>query len=1025
MKRIRIGLSFAAAIALTALPRIAAASGDGTQYALLVGCSRYEKAEFKELPYTGNDVEQFRQALLATGFTRDHIWLMHDDCKNVHDRPTKKYILETLALVLDGMRPEDTLVVAISGHGVQFKGDPISYFVPLDGRVADKNSLLPLSGKDGMYERLKACKAKKKLLIVNACRNDPAVNVAFAGSKAELIDEDRDEVPEGMAAIYSCKAGQQSYYDPDRKLALFFDHVIRAWKGEYTKDGPVTLDVFFRQVTDKTKSDAINTFRRGQVPVVQREYRGEWVIAAVPEGPLAREMKFVRLPKGTAILGGGYGNPPSRQVPIDYEVEIAAYTVTQGQWEKVMGNNPSHFSRKGAGKDAVAKTSDADLRRFPVENVSWDDVQKFIAKLNALENGTGWTYRLPKEAEWEYACRGAARTKEECSFDFYFDKPTSDLSSKQANFGGNNPYGKAAQGPNLGRPTMVGQYRPNRLGLYDMHGNVWQWCENRLDPKRSARELRGASWANIGGNCSAANRHAAPPTMRYDGFGLRLARVPTGSEDGFVVREMQFVRLPKGTAWLGGGSGNPPNKQVPIDYDVEIAAYTVTQGQWEALMGNHPSHFSRKGSGKDAVAKISDADLDRLPVECVSWDDVQHFLAKLNELEKGNGWTYRLPREAEWEYACRGAAKTKEECSFDFYLARPTNDLSSNEANLQGDGPAGKAAKGKTLGRTTMVGQYPPNRLGLFDMHGNVWQWCEERWDTKSSKRVVKGGAWNEHARFCSAANRGFPTPTEREYAFGVRLARVPAGSEDDLLVREMKFVRLPRGTAWLGASYGNPPNKQVPINYDVEIAAYTVTQGQWESLMGNNPSHFSRNGAAKNAVAKVSDADLQRFPVENVSWDDVQRFLTKLNEHEKSRGWTYRLPKEAEWEYACRGAPKTKEESNFNFYFAKPTNDLSSHEANFNGEHPHGKAAKGPNLGRPSMVGQYAPNALGLYDMHGNIWQLCEDYAGGKASDHAPRGASWWNVGGNCAAANRWRNEPSHRDDKMGFRLVRVPHGK
>src|SRR5208283_843249 len=118
-----------------------------------------------------------------------------------------------------------------------------------------------------------------------------------------------------------------------------------------------------------------------------------------------------------------------------------------------------------------------DLKQFPVELVSCDDAQKFIKKLNEQEKGKGWLYRLPTEAEWEYACRGGATTEEECSFDFYFDKPSNDLSSKEANIENK-----------VGRTTKVGSYVPNKLGLYDMHGNVWQWCEDRFDPKASGAE---------------------------------------------------------------------------------------------------------------------------------------------------------------------------------------------------------------------------------------------------------------------------------------------------------------------------------------------------------------------------------------------------------------------------------------------------------------------------------------------------------------------------------------------------------
>src|SRR6202035_458291 len=100
-------------------------------------------------------------------------------------------------------------------------------------------------------------------------------------------------------------------------------------------------------------------------------------------------------------------------------------------------------SRFGANRNDVKNISDEELKLFPVETVSWNDAQKFIKKLNEKERGGGFLYRLPTEAEWEYACRGGATSEEECSYHFYFTKPTNDLSSTQANFNGRIPFGKA------------------------------------------------------------------------------------------------------------------------------------------------------------------------------------------------------------------------------------------------------------------------------------------------------------------------------------------------------------------------------------------------------------------------------------------------------------------------------------------------------------------------------------------------------------------------------------------------------
>jgi formylglycine-generating enzyme required for sulfatase activity len=241
------------------------------------------------------------------------------------------------------------------------------------------------------------------------------------------------------------------------------------------------------------------------------------------EDPLIAGMKFVKVPKGTFWMGWNSKDKQSSQVEIKEDFELAAYTVTQEQWKAVMGNNPSHFSRNGAGKNQVKDIADADLKRFPVESVSWNDVQDFLKKLNEQEKGKGWVYRLPTEDEWEYACRNAATSKEQCSFDFYFDTGTNDLSSKQANFDGNRPGGKADKGLYLGRPTKVGSYAPNKLGLYDMHGNISQWCANMV--------MRGGTYGNDGNACRAGYRALSGAGDRGDIIlGFRLARVPSGGK---------------------------------------------------------------------------------------------------------------------------------------------------------------------------------------------------------------------------------------------------------------------------------------------------------------------------------------------------------------------------------------------------------------------------------------------------------------------------------------------------------------
>src|SRR5262249_43513092 len=136
-------------------------------------------------------------------------------------------------------------------------------------------------------------------------------------------------------------------------------------------------------------------------------------------------------------------------------------------------------------------------------------------------------------------------------------------------------------------------------------------------------------------------------------------------------------------------------------------------------------------------------------------------------------------------------------------------------------------------------------------------------------------------------------------------------------------------------------------------MGVYPVTQCQWRDVMGNNPSCYSRHGGHKDRVVHIADADLDRFPVEEVSWDDAQEFCAPLSER---RGGTVRLPTEAEWEYACRAGTTSR------FHFGPGCDGT---QANCNGELPCGSFywKRGPFLNRTTAVGSYPPNAWGLYD--------------------------------------------------------------
>jgi len=195
---------------------------------------------------------------------------------------------------------------------------------------------------------------------------------------------------------------------------------------------------------------------------------------------------FAPIPTGRFLMGGATtgGLISQHDVQITRAFEMQKYPVTQAMWESVMGSNPSHF--KLCGSDC------------PVEQVSWDDVQEFLSKVNARNDG--YHYRLPSEAEWEYAaCAGTTGA--------YYGRL-----DEVAWFIGNSH----------GQPHPVGQKRPNPWGLYDMLGNVWEWVEDEQEWR--GRGLRGGCWGNAATLLEASYRNFESPKKQSKGVGFRVVR---------------------------------------------------------------------------------------------------------------------------------------------------------------------------------------------------------------------------------------------------------------------------------------------------------------------------------------------------------------------------------------------------------------------------------------------------------------------------------------------------------------------
>lgn len=229
-------------------------------------------------------------------------------------------------------------------------------------------------------------------------------------------------------------------------------------------------------------------------------------------------MRFVRIEPGTFLMGSPEDewergdDEVLHTVTLTKDFLLQTTQVTQYQWEALMGSNPSEFTDNGHDR--------------PVDSVSWKHAQSFIKTLNQAESTQ--RYRLPTEAEWEFACRAGTKTP------FHFGQ---NLSTDYANFDGNFPYHNASKGEYRSSTLSVASFPANPWGLYDMHGNVWEWCSNRyypysegpdVDPVGPEKGLdivvRGGSWASFACYCRSAFRFAFYPFYKNCSVGFRLAR---------------------------------------------------------------------------------------------------------------------------------------------------------------------------------------------------------------------------------------------------------------------------------------------------------------------------------------------------------------------------------------------------------------------------------------------------------------------------------------------------------------------
>ena len=655
----------------------------------------------------------------------------------------------------------------------------------------------------------------------------------------EAVPDDHSNTKESATEI-AVGASAQGRLEPDsdEDWFQFRTTAARTWVKAYTaRRGDTLVELYVGGVTPVApqKLDSRNFGSTAGVPAGTHYVRVSGSEFGTPDYTLTLketldEIEFVRIPAGSFVMGspeyerGRRSDEGQHRVQITQAFWMGKFEVTQAEWAALMG-------------------SDVDCALCAVERDSWEEVQEFIRRLNERESGKGYRYRLPTEAEWEYAARaGATGARHGELIDSCSSNPS---------------------------VQPVGQKQANAWGLHDMVGNAWEWTADWYGdyPTSWVNDPQGPSTGSFRVFRGGAHRcrFAFRGSRAYNssvGVGFRLVRTPAGGSSGLAggddhgdtqgtatevavgasargrverVGDADWFRfqttaartlvaaytvsegetagelhiagggtvthdgsnnggnfsivadVPAGThylrvtgfgtadytltledtledtfVWIPAGTfvmGSPKDEdghrelfegqhQVQLSQAFWMGKFEVTQREWEAVMGENPSHF----------------DCARCPVETVSWVDVQEFIRRLNERESGSGYVYRLPTEAEWEYAARAGTTGARYGELDEIAWYRDN----------------------SGGTTHPVGQKRANAWGLHDMLGNVSEWVGNQLyeypsgpvtdppqgPTVDGRHMMRGGAFDLIARFIRSAYRDYQSPHWDSRSWGFRLVR-------------------------------------------------------------------------------------------------------------------------------------------------------------------------------------------------------------------------------------------------------------
>jgi formylglycine-generating enzyme required for sulfatase activity len=517
----------------------AAQAQTGNRYALVIGNARYQNIESLSNPV--NDATDIAASLRQLGYQVE-LKL------NVGTADMARAISDYIRRLSSNSNNEGFFWYA--GHGVQLDGE--NYLLPIDVETEDdtavKYSSYPLNRLIESFDR--SARNKVNVVVIDACRNNPFRNMAGSNrsvSRGLIVVE---HVPQDLFIMYSTAPGDVAADgEPGKRNSPFTEAFLK----HIASNEPFFAVV--SKITLETLTLTGQKQRSFQVgSIISNPYYSLNPAGVTPQPsptpqptpqPIPGDM--VRISGGVFTMGSlaSEASRSSNEVPHQVMVSsfyIGKYEVTQKEWVDVMGTNPSYFKgdnlpvervswydvieycNKRSIKEGLTPAYTIDKTRSDGNNSNGNDEVKWVVTWNRNASG----YRLPTEAEWEYACRAGTTTP------FFTGN---NITTNHANYNGNNPYNNNAKGVYRGQTWAVGSGTPNPWGLYNMSGNVWEWCWDwygsyasgtQTDPmgvsSGSYRVPRGGSWSYDGQNLRSASRFNYAASYRNNDLGFRLLR---------------------------------------------------------------------------------------------------------------------------------------------------------------------------------------------------------------------------------------------------------------------------------------------------------------------------------------------------------------------------------------------------------------------------------------------------------------------------------------------------------------------